>query len=165
MQSFTEKARVYMVALMKAGGFTVENVATVTDSSASTIKNFLSGKTSKNPGFDHITNWILALGGDMNELVGYEKKKDIETNSVITIKESFEIRMEDLVSACEKRVAQAEESCEKRIAQIEASCEKRIEDIYKCCEIRISDMKQHYEERLKEIKEYNTNPGRYCTLS
>ena len=105
-------------------------------------KNFLSGKTSKNPGFDHITNWILALGGDMNELVGYEKKKDIETNTVITLKESFEIRMDDLVQACEKR-----------IAQVEASCEKRIEDIHKSCDIRIADLRQSCEERIKDLKE------------
>ena len=142
MQSFIDKARTYMKALMKAGGFTSEDVATMTDSSVSTIKNFLSGKTSKNPGFDHITNWILALGGDMNELVGYEKKKDIETNSVITLKESYEIRMDDLTLACEKR-----------IAQIEASCEKRIEDIHKSCDIRIADLRQSCEERIKDLKE------------
>ena len=142
MQSFVEKARTYMKALMKAGNFTSEDVATMTDSSVSTIKNFLSGKTSKNPGFDHITNWILALGGDMNELVGYEKKKDIETNSVITLKESYELRMDDLMLACEKRIAQAE-----------ASCEKRIEDVYKSCEMRIADNKQSCEERIKDLKE------------
>jgi hypothetical protein len=142
MESFVERAREYANALMKAGDFSYEEASLMTGTPAATIKNFLSGKTSKNPGFDVVTGLIVGLGGDMNELVGYEKKKDIETNTVITLKESYEIRMDDLMQACEKR-----------IAQVEASCEKRIEDIHKCCDIRIADIKQIFEERLAEQRE------------
>lgn len=142
MQPFVEKARVYMKALMKAGDYTIEDVALMTESSANTIKNFLSGKTSKNPGFDPITNWILALGGDLNELVGYEKKKEIEVNSAVSLKESYETRIEEITNFYETR-----------IEDVKALCEVRIADVQKCCEIRIADLKQNYEERLKEQKE------------
>lgn len=146
MQSFVEKARTYIKALMTAGGFTVEDVATMTESSVSTFKNFLSGKTSKNPGFDSITNWILALGGDLNELVGYDKKKEIEVNSQLSLKETYEIRVSDMANFYETR-----------IEDIKALCEMRIADAQKNCEIRISDLKQNYEERLKEQRELLSN--------
>lgn len=146
MQSFIEKARNYMKALMKAGDYTVEDVAAMTESSVNTIKNFLSGKTSKNPGFDSITNWILGLGGDLNELVGYEKKKEIEVNSQLSLKETYEVRISDIASFYDKR-----------IEDIKALCEMRIADIQKCCEIRISDLKQNYEERIKEQRELLLN--------
>lgn len=146
MQSFVEKARVYMKALMKAGDYTVEDVAAMTESSVNTIKNFLSGKTSKNPGFDPITNWILALGGDLNELVGYDKKKEIEVNSTLSLKETYEIRVSDVASFYERR-----------IEDIKALCEMRIADVMKNCEIRISDLKQNYEERMREQRELLSN--------
>lgn len=146
MQSFVEKARVYMIALMKAGDYTVEDVAAMTESSVNTIKNFLSKKTSKNPGFDSITNWILGLGGDLNELVGYEKRKEIEVNSQLSLKETYEVRISDIASFYDKR-----------IEDIKALCEMRIADVQKCCEIRISDLKQSYEERLKEQRELLSN--------
>lgn len=142
MQPFVEKARVYMKALMKAGDYTIEDIAVMTESSANTVKNFLSGKTSKNPGFDSITNWILALGGDLNELVGYEKKKEIEVNSAVSLKESYEMRIEDITNFYETR-----------IEDIKALCEVRIADVQRCCDIRIADMKQNFEERIKEQRE------------
>lgn len=142
MQPFVEKARVYMKALMKAGDYTIEDIAVMTESSSNTVKNFLSGKTSKNPGFDSITNWILALGGDLNELVGYEKKKEIEVNSAVSLKESYEMRIEDITNFYETR-----------IGDIKALCEERIADVQKCCDVRIADMRQNYEERIKEQRE------------
>ena len=146
MQSFVDKARVYMKALMKAGDYNIEDVAVMTESSANTVKNFLSGKTSKNPGFDSITNWILALGGDLNELVGYEKKKEIEVNSAVSLKESYESRIEEITNFYETR-----------IEDVKALCEIRIADIHKCCETRIADLKQNYEERLREQREILQN--------
>lgn len=142
MQSFVDKAREYMKALMKAGDYTIEEVAVMTESSVSTVKNFLSGKTSKNPGFDSITNWILALGGDLNELVGYEKKKEIEVNSAVSLKESYETRIEDITNFYETR-----------IEDVKALCEIRIADVHKCCEIRIAELKQIYEEIIKDQRE------------
>lgn len=142
MQSFVDKAREYMKALMKAGDYTIEEVAVMTESSVSTVKNFLSGKTSKNPGFDSITNWILALGGDLNELVGYEKKKEIEVNSAVSLKESYEMRIEDITNFYETR-----------IEDVKALCEIRIADVHKCCEIRIAELKQIYEEIIKDQRE------------
>lgn len=145
MESFVERAREYANALMKVGGFSYEETSVMTGTPAATIKNFLSGKTSKNPGFDVVTGLIVGLGGDLNELVGYEKKKEIEINSTVSMKETYEMRIADLVK-----------SYETRIEDIKALCEMRIADVQKCCEIRIADMKQNFEERMKEQKEILT---------
>lgn len=142
MESFVERAREYANALMKAGSFSYEEVSVMTGTPAATIKNFLSGKTSKNPGFDVVTGLIVGLGGDMNELVGYEKKKEIEMNSTVSMKETYEMRIADIIN-----------SYETRIEDIKALCEIRIADVQKCCEVRITDLKQNFEERLADQKE------------
>lgn len=153
MESFVERAREYANALMKAGDFSYEEASVMTGTPAATIKNFLSGKTSKNPGFDVVTGLIVGLGGDMNELVGYEKKKEIEINSTVSMKETYEMRIADIIK-----------SYEDRIEDIKALCETRIADVQKCCEIRIADIKQSYEERLKEQKEINQLPSPYAVI-
>ena len=124
MQSFVDKAREYMKALMKAGDYTIEDVAVMTESSVNTVKNF------------------LALGGDLNDLVGYEKKKEIEVNSAISLKESYEMRIEDITNFYETR-----------IEDVKALCEIRIADVHKCCETRIAELKQIYEEIIKDQRE------------
>ena len=141
MESFVERAREYANALMNAGGFTHEEASVMTGTPAATIKNFLSGKTSKNPGFDVVTGLIVGLGGDLNELVGYEKKKEIEINSTVSMKETYEMRIADIVK-----------SYEDRIEDIKSLCEARIADVQKCCDVRIADIKQSYEERIAEQK-------------
>jgi hypothetical protein len=153
MESFVERAREYANALMKAGGFSSEEASLMTGTPAATIKNFLSGKTSKNPGFDVVTGLIVGLGGDLNELVGYEKKKEIEINSTVSMKETYEMRIADIIK-----------SYEERIEDIKALCELRIADVQKCCDIRIADIKQSYEERLKEQKEINQFTSPYVTV-
>ena len=81
-----------------------------------------------------IAKIVISLGGDLNELIGYEKKKEIEVNSTVSLKETYEMRIADIIS-----------SYETRIEDVKALCEERIEDVKKCCENRIADMKQKRE--------------------
>lgn len=74
---------------------------------------------------------IISLGGDLNEIIGYEKKKDIEVNNTVTLKETYEMRIADLIK----------------------SYDTRIEDLKGFCELRLADMKRSYEERIAELKE------------
>ena len=71
-----------------------------------------------------------------------EKKKEIEVNSQVSLKETYEMRIADLVK-----------SYEERIEDIKALCEVRIADVQKCCDIRVSDIRHNYEERIKEQRE------------
>ena len=142
MEIVLEKAREYILALKEAGNFTFEDMANMSGIPLQTVRNFCGGKTEKNPGFSTIVKLVISMGGDLNELIGYEKKKEIEVNSTVSLKETYEMRISDIIK-----------SYETRIEDTKAFCEMRIADILKCCETRIADMKNNYEERLKEQME------------
>jgi transcriptional regulator with XRE-family HTH domain len=133
MELVIEKAREYILALKDAGKFTLEDIANISGVPLQTVKNFCTGKTGKNPGFSAIVKMVVSMGGDLNELIGYEKKKEIEINSTVSMKETYEMRIADIIS-----------SYEARIDDIKALCETRIADVLKCCETRIADIKEIY---------------------
>ena len=141
MEIVLDKARDYILALKEAGSFSYEDIANVSGVPLPTVKNICSGKTP-DARFGTVAKIVISLGGDLNELIGYEKKKEIEVNSTVSLKETYEMRIADLIK-----------SYEERIEDVKALCETRVADIQKCCEIRIADIKQIYEERIKEQKE------------
>ena len=145
MEIVLDKVKDYLVALKEAGKFTFEDIANVSGIPIATIRNIYSGKTP-DARFGTIAKIVISLGGDLNELIGYEKKKEIEVNSTVSLKETYEMRIADLIK-----------SYEERIEDIKALCELRVADVRKCCETRIEDTKKNYEDRLKEQKEMFQN--------
>ena len=141
MEIVLDKARDYILALKEAGNFTFEDMANVSGIPLSTIRNICSGKTP-DARFGTVAKVVISMGGDLNELIGYEKKKEIEVNSTVSLKETYEMRIADLIK-----------SYETRIEDIKALCETRVADIRTCCETRLADMKQNFEERLKDYKD------------
>ena len=141
MEIAATNAREYIIALKEAGNFSYEDIANMSGIPLQTVRNICSGKTHDG-GFGTITKLVISLGGDLNELVGYEKKKEIEVNSTVSLKETYEMRIADLTK-----------SYEARIEDIKAVCELRIADVRKCCETRIADLKLNYEERMREQKD------------
>ena len=140
MEIALNNAREYIMALKDAGNFTFEDIANVSGIPLQTIRNICTGKTP-DARFGTIAKIVISLGGDLNELIGYEKKKEIEVNSTVSLKETYEMRIADLIK-----------SYEMRIEDIKALCETRIADVQRCCETRLADMKQNYEERLNDYK-------------
>lgn len=141
MEIVLDKAREYILALKDAGNFTFEDIANVSGIPLPTVRNICSGKTP-DARFGTVAKIVISLGGDLNELIGYEKKKEIEVNSTVSLKETYEMRIADIIK-----------SYEDRIEDVKALCELRIADVQKCCETRIADLKQSFEERMKEQKE------------
>lgn len=74
MQIAVEKIKDYILALKQAGNFSFEDMANLSGIPLSTIRNICSGKTP-DARFGTLAKLIISLGGDLNELVGYEKKK------------------------------------------------------------------------------------------
>ena len=140
MEIENDKVRDYIAALMKAGDFTYEDAANLSGIPAQTIRNYLTGKTP-DPRFGTVAKLIISLGGDLNEIIGYEKKKEIEINSTVSLKETYEMRIADLIK-----------SYEDRIEDIKTLCDQRVADVRKNCEFRLADARSYYEERLAEIK-------------
>ena len=144
MEVGNEKAREYLVALKETGHFSYEDIANLSGIPVQTVRNIITGKTP-DPRFGTVAKMIISMGGDLNEIIGYEKKKEIEVNSTVSLKETYELRIADLVK-----------SYEERIEDIKAFCEQRVTDVQKCCELRLADTKRNYEERLAEQREMLT---------
>lgn len=149
MEIIFDNVRKYILALQEVGSFTAEDIATMSGVALGTVKNIISGKTEKNPGIVTILKIITALGGNLNDAVGYEKKKEIEVNSMISLKESYEIRISDITKESEDRIADIKEMCDIRVADIIKSCDTRVEDVLKCCEARVADVRKFYEDLIK----------------
>ena len=130
-----DKVRDYIVALLKTGDFTYEDAANLSGIPAQTLRNIVTGKTP-DPRFGTLAKIIVSLGGDLNEIIGYEKKKEIEVNSTVSMKETYEMRIADLVK-----------SYEDRIADIKALCDQRVADVEKYYELRLNDVRVFYENR------------------
>ena len=145
MEMGTDKIKEYIIALKEAGKFTLEDIANLSGIPLQTVRNIYTGKTP-DARFGTVAKIVIALGGDLNELIGYEKKKEIEVNSTVSLKETYEMRISDLINSYEQRIVDIKELCEMRIA-----------DVQKCCEVRISDIKQNYEERIANQKEFLKN--------
>ena len=141
MEVGNEKVREYLIALKNTGNFSYEDIANLSGIPVQTVRNIYTGKTP-DPRFATVAKIIISLGGDLNEIIGYEKKKEIEVNSTVSMKETYEMRIADLAK-----------SYEERIEDVKALCELRIADVKKCCETRLADIRQFYEERLAEQKE------------
>ena len=135
-----DKVREYLTALMKTGDFTYEDAANLSGIPAQTVRNIVTGKTP-DPRFGTVAKIIISLGGDLNEIVGGEKKKEIEVNSMVSLKETYELRIADLVK-----------SYEERIEDIKTLCDQRVADVRKNCEYRLADARAFYEERLAELR-------------
>lgn len=148
MEIAIDQVQKYILALKEAGNFTSEDMANISGIPLSTVRNICSGKTP-DARFGTIAKLIISLGGDLNELIGYEKKKEIEVNSTVSLKETYEMRIADLIK-----------SYEERIEDIKGLCDIRVADVQKCCEIRIADMKHIYEERIAEQKEMFLNANK-----
>ena len=145
MEIGTEKIKEYIMALKEAGNFTFEDIANLSGTPLQTVRNIYTGKTP-DARFGTIAKIVISLGGDLNELIGYEKKKEIEVNSTVSLKETYEMRISDLI-----------DSYDRRIEDIKELCEMRILDVQKCCEVRIADMKKNYEERISAQMDYFKN--------
>lgn len=144
MEIGNEKAKEYLIALKETGNFSYEDIANLSGIPVQTVRNIYTGKTP-DPRFATVAKIIISLGGDLNEIIGYEKKKEIEVNSTVSLKETYEMRIADLIK-----------SYEERIEDVKTFCEQRVADVQKCCELRLADMKRNYEERLAEQREMLT---------
>ena len=127
MEVVMENVRQYILKLKEIGKFSSKDIADMSGVPLETVKNILTGKTSKNAGFATIVRIIISLGGDLNEAVGYEKKKEAEVNSIVSIKESYEKRIEEIKAFYDLRVADVHSCCDKRIADMRQTCDKLLE--------------------------------------
>ena len=84
----------YLNTLKSAGNYTWADIANISGIPEPTVRKVFSGETA-DPRFETIAKLVIAMGGDMNDAMDNKKKKEIEINSTISLKESCEMRLED----------------------------------------------------------------------
>lgn len=105
----------YLNTLKTQGNFTFETISNLSGVPESTVKNIFSGKTD-DPRFETVSKVIKAMGGSLDAVYSATKKEDVEANSVIAIKESYEQRIKDLTDHYEQRLADTKQHYEERLA-------------------------------------------------
>ena len=84
----------YLNTLKNAGGYSWSDIANLSGIPEATVRKVFSGETA-DPRFETIAKLVIAMGGNMDDAIDNKKKKEIEISSTISLKESYEYRLED----------------------------------------------------------------------
>lgn len=84
----------YLNTLKKTGNYSWSDISTLSGIPEGTVRKVFSGETA-DPRFETIAKLVIAMGGNMDDAMDNKKKKEIEISSTITLKESFDLRIED----------------------------------------------------------------------
>lgn len=95
----------YLNALKNKGNFTYEAVSKLSGIPEATVRNIISGKT-EDPRFETVSSIVIAMGGSLDAIYTATKKEDVEANAVITLKETYIQRIEDIKEHYELRLAE-----------------------------------------------------------
>ena len=104
----------YLNTLKTQGNFTIEAISNLSGIPEATVKNIFSGKT-EDPRFETVSAIVKAMGGSLDAIYSVVKKDDIEANSVISLKESYEQRISELKEYYERRIDETKEHYEERL--------------------------------------------------
>lgn len=85
----------YLNALKNKGKFSWNDLANLSGLPDATIRKIFSGETA-DPRLETVAKLVSAMGGSLDELVGREKKSEVELNAVMSMKEVYEARIADI---------------------------------------------------------------------
>ncbi len=85
----------YLNTLKNAGNYSWADIANLSGIPEATVRKVFSGETA-DPRFETIAKLVIAMGGNMDDAMDNKKKKEIEISSTITLKESCEMRVDDM---------------------------------------------------------------------
>lgn len=105
----------YLNTLKNQGNFTLETISNLSGIPEATVKNILSGKT-EDPRFETVSAIVKAMGGSLDAIYSATKKEDVEANSIITLKETYEQRIRDIKEHYDARLADTKEHYERILA-------------------------------------------------
>ena len=109
----------YLNTLKNQGNFTTETIAKMSGVPEGTVKNILSGKT-EDPRFETVYALVTAMGGSLDAIsaAASTSKVDVEGNSVITLKETYDQRLQEIREHYQMRINDMEKHYEQRIEEI-----------------------------------------------
>ena len=84
----------YLNSLKLKGNFTTKDIENLSGIPEATIRKILTGETA-DPRFETVCKLVSAMGGSLDDLAEKKGKKEIETNSIVTLKEIYDERIKD----------------------------------------------------------------------
>ncbi len=87
--------RQYLTDLKSKGNFSWNDLSNMSGLPDATIRKIFSGETA-DPRFDTVVKLVTAMGGSLNDIVSEKKEHEIESNSIVSIKDAYEARISDL---------------------------------------------------------------------
>lgn len=105
----------YLNTLKSKGNFTIETISNLSGIPEATVKNIFSGKT-EDPRFETVSAIVKAMGGSLDAIYNVSKKEDVEGNSIITLKESYDQRLSDIKEYYELRIKDLKDRYEERLS-------------------------------------------------
>ena len=85
----------YLNALKTKGNFTYADISNLSGIPEATIRKIFTGETA-DPRFETIVKLIISMGGSLDEAIADKKEEELETNVIISLKEVYESRIEDI---------------------------------------------------------------------
>jgi predicted transcriptional regulator len=85
----------YLNTLKNTGNFTVKEIEKLSGVPVATVRKVLSGDTD-DPRFDTVVRLVTAMGGSLSDIAEKKATKEIETNSIVTMKEMYDDRICDM---------------------------------------------------------------------
>ena len=88
----------YLNALKSKGNFSWSDLATMSGLPDATIRKIFSGETA-DPRLETVAKLVNAMGGSLDELVGREKKAEVEKTAIMSLGDVYEARITDIKSS------------------------------------------------------------------
>lgn len=105
----------YLNTLKTQGKFTIETISKLSGVPEATVKNIFTGKT-EDPRFETVSAIVKAMGGSLDAIYSAATKEDVEANSIITIKETYEQRIKEMKEYYERSLIDQKNHYEERLA-------------------------------------------------
>ena len=85
----------YLNALKNKGSFSWSDLASMSGLPDATIRKIFSGETA-DPRLETVAKLVSAMGGSLDELVGREKKSEVEKTAIMSLSDVYEARIADI---------------------------------------------------------------------
>lgn len=93
----------YLNALKNKGNFSWSELSNLSGLPDATIRKIFSGETA-DPRLETVAKLVAAMGGSMDEMMGGEKKGELEMNAIMAIKEVYEARIADIKASAAEHI-------------------------------------------------------------
>lgn len=94
----------YLISLKNRGNFSWNDLSEMSGLPDTTIRKIFSGETA-DPRFETVVKLVSAMGGSLDEIIGNKEEDKIEINVIMTLKENYELRIEEIKSSYNELIA------------------------------------------------------------